>query len=258
MASHLNSDYTFHRKPRTLPLLRYNRLVFDLSKRSVKILVVLSLLTLFTATINYSKSLSQNSTKLPPDLEKEHKFLKWINRWKERFPQIEADTFKKSDDGEIISSTNPRYTFSDVNMENVKEEISKIIKEDGKYTVVAPDKLQYIDFRAFVSEDKNPATSYVYYFGIRDNKTLKGPLFECKKTNCWFDRAFFLTPDLLYIPEVEEKIYPEQPDRCKTTGVCAYELFLHELDLKGNKRTTFVSSQLLTDFTKIQKTLEDY
>jgi hypothetical protein len=232
---------------------------FGFSKKIKIVLSVLLLLILIGASKNVVESINTNVAKLPKDLETEHKFLKWINRWKERFPQIGADSFKAVDDGEIFSSTNPRFTFRDINTEVDKEEIEKASDLDSKYIIISPDKLQFVDFRRYFTEAKEPTSSYVYYYGERQNETtIFGPLFECKRTNCWFDRGFFLTPDLAYFPEVREKVYPEEPERCSVNKICSYELFIHEFDFKKNKRTSYVSDQLLTDFDKIQKTLEDY
>lgn len=231
---------------------------YMLSTFSVKVKIAFSfliLLVLIGATINYSKSLEQNSTKLPTGLEETHKFLKWINRWKERFPQIDADSFKKVDDGEIISSTNPRYTFKAINLDEVKAEIQKV--KDDKYVVVAPDKLQYLKFNEFYITPPEASSSYVYYYGIRDNKIVAGPIYECKKTKCYFDRPFFQTPDLFYLPEVEEEIDTKDPDRCARVNICTYRLFLHEFDLKKNNRNTFESNKILTDFKEITEVLKD-
>ncbi len=234
-------------------------MLFGFSKKIKVILFVLLLLITVGAGNNIAKSINTNVAKLPKELETQHKFLKWINRWKERFPQIGADSFKAVDDGEIFSSTNPRFTYEAFNQERVAQEVKTADELDSKYIVIAPDKLQFVDFRRYFLETKEASSSYVYYYGKRQNDTtIFGPLFECKRTNCWFDRVFFENPDLAYIPEVREKIYAEEPDRCLLKKICSYELYLHEFDFKKNKRTSYVSDQLLTDFEKIQKTLEDY
>lgn len=217
------------------------------------IFFILVLLVVGIASINTYKSFQQNNAKLPAGLETQHKFSRWIGKWKERFPQVEADAFKKVDDGEIISSTNPRYTVSDVDLEFVKAEVAKV--SGDKYSVIAPDKLQYLSFRKNFNPDNNPLTNYVYYYGIRDNKVFSGPMYECKKTQCWYDRPFFEGPDLFYLPEIQLKVYED--DRCSSEGICAYEMFLHEFDLKANKRNTYVSTQLLTNLDKVKETLED-
>lgn len=217
--------------------------------------ILLIFFVLSAASLNYLQSLKINSEKLPLGLESEKRYQGWIRRWKDKFPQIESDTFKKIDDGEIISSTNPRYSFSETDWDDVKTTIETAKK--NKYNVIAPDKNQYLNFRSYFSDTKEASSSYVYYFGVRENKTISGPIYECKKTNCYFDRPFFLNPDLFYMAEVEEKLYPDAPNRCKNEGICSYELLMHEFNLKKNKRTTFRSSQLLTDFKKIQSTLDD-
>lgn len=206
------------------------------------------------AVINYTSSLNQNDEKLPPELETGHKYTKWINKWKERFPQIESDTFKRVDGGEVISSTDPRYTFTTPIVEEVRLEVNKF--KDDKFVVVAPDKLQYLGFRKATIEN-DARTSFVYYYGIRDNKLLTGAIYECKKNKCWYDRPFFEGPDLFYLPEIQEKIYKDDPERCKREKICAYELYLHEFDLKKNRRTTYRSTQLLTNFSKIEETIND-
>ncbi|OGC50084.1 hypothetical protein A2716_01290 [candidate division WWE3 bacterium RIFCSPHIGHO2_01_FULL_40_23] len=218
-------------------------------------LFTLVLLVLTGAVLNYSESLKHNSEKLPPGLEEKHKFRKWIGKWKDEFPQLEADTFKQIDDGEIISSTNPRYTVEELNLEKVQTEIAKYKGE--RYVVIAPDKLQLLNFRVFFSNNKEATSSYVYYFGIRDDKVLHGPIYECKKTSCYFDKPFFEGPDLFYLPEVEEKVIPNKAMKGATSTPAVYELYLHEFDLKANKRKTYISTQLLTDFSKIQEVLED-
>ncbi len=217
--------------------------------------LLLIVFVLFAASINYLSSLKTNSEKLPLGLESEKRFQGWIRRWKDKFPQIESDTFKKIDAGEIISSTNPRYSFSETDWDDVKLQIETAKKE--KYNVISSDKNQYLNFRSYFLESKEASSSYVYYYGVRENKLITGPIYECKKTNCWFDRPFFLNPDLFYMAEIQEKLYPDAPDRCKKENICSYELYMHEFDLKKNKRTTFVSSQLLTNFNKIQETLDD-
>lgn len=216
---------------------------------------ILIFLTLLVAVINVSKSQQQNNAKLPTGLETKHKFLKWIDKWKDRFPQLEADSFKMVDDGEIISSTNPRYTFSSANLDVVNAEVLKF--KDDKFKVIAPDKLQYLDFKSNFNKDGSPLTSYVKYYGIRENRLLTGPIYECKKTKCWYDRPFFEGPDLFYLPEIQEKINKLQPEKCAKENICSYEVLLHEFDLKANKRTTYASTQLLTDFKRVQEALED-
>ena len=225
------------------------------SKKAKISLVALCLLVVGGAATNYSQSLRANNAKLPEGLTDEPKYLKWIDKWQDRFPQLESDYFKKVDDGEIISSTNPRYTFSEPNLEALFAEIE--LRKTDKYTVISPDKEQFLTFRNWSTETKEATSSYVYYRGMRDNKELSGPIYVCRKTDCYFDRPFFLTPDLFYLPEVQLKVYPDNPTRCEQEGLCSYELFLHEFNLKTNKRNTFVSSQLLTDFSEVEETLED-
>src|SRR3990167_8559965 len=114
------------------------------SKKAKITFTALTLLVLTGASINVFKSFQHNTQKLPLELEQERKFVKWIGRWKERFPQVGGDTFKMVDDGEIISSANPRYTFVDKNLDAVTAEIKRVAGD--KYVVVAPDKLQYLNF----------------------------------------------------------------------------------------------------------------
>lgn len=233
--------------------------MFSFSRKVKVVLAILVLLLVIGASKNTVESINYNVKKLPKELETKHKFLKWINRWKERFPQIGADNFKEVDDGEIFSSANPRFTFTDVDKTKTKSLVKDIEDQELKYVVVSPDKLQYVDFRKYFTETKESTSSYVYYYGIRNGETtIEGPLFECKKTKCWFDRPFFQTSDLAYFPEIREKVYAEEPERCPVKGVCSYELYLHEFDFSKNKRTSYKSTELLTDFEKIQKTLEDY
>lgn len=230
-------------------------MIRTLNRKTIVALVLASLFVCIAAAQNFNKSLQHKSQKLPEKLETQQKYQKWVNRWKERFEQVQADNFKKVDDGEIISSTSRRYKFSDVNTEEVTEEISKV--KGDKYTVIAPNKLEYLTFRAYSTPSKEATSSYIYFYGIRDDKVLSGAMYECKRTSCWFDRPFFLNPDLFYIAEIQEKIYPEEPNRCQDKKICVYQLFLHQFDLKTNTRTTFALSELLTDLERIQQVLDD-
>ncbi len=225
---------------------------------SIKVKITLFILTLFIfigAFINYSDSLKRNEEKLPLNLEPNRKYQKWVNKWKERFPQIEADHFKKVDDGEIISSANPRYSITEKNLPELQAKIEGV--KDNKLVVVSPDKQQYLSFREYFTATKEATSSYVYYYGLRDDRTISGPIYECKRTKCYFDRPFFINSDIFYLPEVQLKVYPDKPSQCEIDKICTYELFLHEFDLKKNNRNTFVSSELLTDFHEIEEALND-
>lgn len=229
--------------------------MFDFSKRVYLTLGFLLVLVLVGAGINFSESMQQNYEKLSLDVEKNGKFIKWINKWKERFPQVEADTFKRVDKGEIISSTNPRYSFKTLDANELMAETEKIRKD--KFSVVSPNKEAFVTFRKYFSEANLPEESFVYFYGARDGKLISGPIYECKKTKCYFDRPFFIDSDVFYLPEIQEKVYEEEPDRCKLERICVYEMFLHEFDLKKNFRYTYVSTQLLTDFHEVEEALND-
>jgi len=216
---------------------------------------------LFTAVIlliiggvysNVKEQQSVDDSKLPPKVEDERSFQRWITNLKNKDIEVKADEFRLLEKNEIYNSK--WIKVSSIDEEGKKEEFERTIAEnkDIKHIVFSPSEREFLDYRNQVKETISPngepyKENEVRFYGQKEDKILEARILDCSaRANCYFDRAYFLSNDLFVITEFSRNIDKKDTTTpvCPINQVCTYTIKLHLVDLINNARYIYESKPL--------------
>lgn len=210
-------------------------------------------LTIAGATaVNYKQDKDVDRTKIPPKLELNKSFQKWITNLKNKGLTIEADEFRLKEENEIYNSQ--WMTVYNIDETEVKTQYDiNILKYiDTKKVVYSPSDRQFIDYR---NEPRNGySANQIHYYGLRDDKLLDARLLDCSTgLNCYFDRAYFLDNDVFLVSEISRNLNKraENIPVCLPTDVCTYTIKIHLVDLNKNSRLVYESKPFNTNLSQL-------
>lgn len=206
----------------------------------------LGLLIMCGVYLNYSQKLKVDRSKLPRYVEDHKNFQKWITNHKNKDINLEADNFRLLEESEVYNTKRLKlYPVTDIAMlEKYKQELER------QQTIVdkriSPNKKQLVnyeyDYRLGIS-NTTYLPSDVWYLGIRGDRIIENKLLSCNvKANCIFDRAFFISDDIIVVSEIMRDIdtdttYPP----CALNEKCTYKVRLNVMDIAKNSNLIYES-----------------
>lgn len=216
--------------------------------------ILVAIISISIAVGVYSNVLEQKSidrSKLPQKVEENNGFQRWITNLKKKEIETEADEFRLIEENEVYNTKWMKVYSADD--EKMSKEYEKILENNRNIekVIYSPSDRIFIDFR-FEPRDGYDAGE-VRYFGQSDDKIIDLRALGCKnKTNCYFDRGYFLENDLFVVSELSLSLNENQ--RCKRNEECLYTFKIHVVDLKHNKRLIYES---LEKKLILEKTIPD-
>jgi len=208
-----------------------------------KILLAIILLSVAGGVfLNIKQQASIDRSKLPTKVEEDRLFQRWITNIKNNDFEIEADEFKLKEESEIYNTTwMTVYSSDDPKQMELYE---KTIEENKGLNKVIfnPNERVFIDYRN-VPRGKLMANE-VRLYGLKEDKILDARILDCStKSNCYFDRAYFLDNDVFVISEFSRDINKRDPAvaACSVTEMCTYTIKIHIVDMIHNKRLVYES-----------------
>ena len=208
-----------------------------------KILLAIILLSVAGGVfLNIKQQASIDRSKLPTKVEEDRLFQRWITNIKNNDFEIEADEFKLKEESEIYNTTwMTVYSSDDPKQMELYE---KTIEENKGLSKVVfnPNERIFIDYRN-IPRGKLMANE-VRLYGLKEDKILDARILDCStKSNCYFDRAYFLDNDVFVISEFSRNV--DKRDNtvglCDINLVCSYTIKVHVIDIIHNKRWVYES-----------------
>ena len=208
-----------------------------------KILLAIILLSVAGGVfLNIKQQASIDRSKLPTKVEEDRLFQRWITNIKNNDFEIEADEFKLKEESEIYNTTwMTVYSADDPKQVELYE---KTIEENKGLNKVVfnPNERIFIDYRN-IPRGKLMANE-VRLYGLKEDKILDARILDCStKSNCYFDRAYFLDNDVFVISEFSRNV--DKRDNtvglCDINLVCSYTIKVHVIDIIHNKRWVYES-----------------
>ncbi len=220
------------------------------------ILCLVVLLTFVGAGMNLHKQRSVDKTKLPAKVDENKGFHRWITNLKNKgLTDIEADEFELLEENEIYNTKWIR--INSIDEPGKKEEYeAKILSrqqeviegEDAKPikgVAFSPSEEIFIDYRNIGRDGYKP--NEVQLYGLKEDKIVDARIVDCsERANCYFDRGYFLSNDLLVVTEFSRNFDKKAEDVpvCNLNDTCTYTIKLHMIDLINNKRLVYESDPL--------------
>lgn len=191
---------------------------------------------------NLHEQAEKDRSKLPPKVEDSRYFQRWITNLKNKDIPMEADDFKLIDEVEIYNTRWMKVTPYDDNAS--KEAFDQNIQAHKNIAkvVFSPSEREYLDYRP-LERDGYKANEASFY-GLKDTKVIDMRMAECSiRTNCYFDRGYFLSNDLLVLTEFSRNIPKNDTTAppCGTNEKCTYSVKLHLIDMINNRRSIYES-----------------
>ncbi len=108
--------------------------------------------------------------------------------------------------------------------------------------VFNPNERIFIDYRNIPRGKLMANVNRLY--GLKEDKILDARILDCStKSNCYFDRAYFLDNDVFVISEFSRNV--DKRDNtvglCDINLVCSYTIKVHVIDIIHNKRWVYES-----------------
>lgn len=193
----------------------------------------------------YSNVMEQKSvdrSKIPPKVEDDSAFQRWITNLKNNDIKIAADDFRLLEEVEIYN-TKWMKVYS-IEEKGRQEEYDRIIAEhkDTEDVVFSPSERLFLDYRNISRNGYN--SNEVHFYGLRDDKIIDARILDCSiRANCIFDRAYFLDNDVFVITEISRNIDKKDitTETCLPSESCTYTFKLHLVDLINNSRLIYES-----------------
>lgn len=191
---------------------------------------------------NIKEQKALDRSKLPPKVELDRMFQRWITNVKNKGLNIEADEFRLKEDNEIYNTT--WMTVKSIDDPVEKDLFEKTLEEskDIKKIVFSPNERVFVDYRNIPRG--NVLANEVRLYGLKEDKIIDARVLDCSvRANCYFDRAYFLDNDVFVITEFSRDIDKKDTTTplCSVDELCTYTVKLHLIDLVHNKRLVYVS-----------------
>lgn len=207
--------------------------------------------------ININKQLSVDQSKIPEKVEESSGFQRWITNLKNNdLEQIDADEFRLIEENEIYN-TKWLKIYSIENAEKLADfETQAESLKETPMVAFSPSERVFVDYRDIARSGYKPNEAHLY--GIRDNNIIDARILDCsERANCYFDRAYFLTNDLLVISEFSRNINKKDKETplCPVEEECTYSIKLHVIDLINNQRLVYESEPFDVVLAKLKPEL---
>lgn len=203
----------------------------------------------------YEKNLVDH-TKLPPKVEDENKFQRWITNLRNNDINVGADDFKLVEENEIYNTKWMKvYSIDEPGRREEYDQYIASLRETPK-VVFSPSDRELLDIRPTERDGYKP--NEVHYYGLKEDKIIDARIVDCSvRANCYFDRAYFLSNDVFIITEISRNINKkdEQAPLCAETESCTYTYKLHLVDLINNKRYVYESEPFDTILAELKPEL---
>lgn len=205
-----------------------------------------------TVYINISKQLAVDRSKIPEKVELNKGFQKWITNLKNKGLDINADDFRLLEENEIYNTK--WMTVHSLDEEGMQKTFDNEIKshENIKKIVFSPSNRQFIDYRNENRDGYHP--NEIHYYGLREDKVVDARILDCSaRSNCYFDRAYFLDNDVFVVSELSRTINKKDATTplCSVDEICNYSFKLHVIDLNRNSRLIYESKPFDTIMSKL-------
>lgn len=207
--------------------------------KNIKYLCIfgLAISTLLVVKINVNNKRAEDASKLPKEIVESKSFIRWITNAKNKGADIDSDEFRLQEEYEVFSVTNIRVYSLDKPENNIllKETLAQYPNE--KKVVFSPNRKMFLDYR----DSPTGIDPTVRIFGLRGNKIIDSRVVQCfDKNNCYFDRAYFLTDDLLVVHEISTAAHGMS---CTRASICKLTFKTHVVNLSDNKVKTYYSKE---------------
>ncbi len=227
-------------------------------KKHLDILLVVTILVLTGVGVyqNILKQKAVDRSKIPPKVELNKGFQRWITNVKNKDIDISADDFKLKEENEIYNTK--WMTVASMDDTGKKEEFEKVIAvhKDTKKVVFSPSEREFIDYRNETRDGY--LANEVHFYGQKEDKIVDAKLLTCStNANCYFDRAYFLDNDVFVISEFSRNIDKKDQNvvTCAFDQMCTYTVKVHVIDLINNSRLVYESKPFEMNMSIMQKEL---
>ncbi len=209
--------------------------------KKLKVLTTTFLFLLVGAGVylNLQRKAAIDTSRIPSKLEEERNFQRWITNAKNKEILVEASEFMLTKEVEIYNTRWIEvYSIDEPGVRETFEETLDKYKDIDK-VVFSPSERIFLDYRNI--NRGNYKAHEVHLYGQKEDKIIDARILECyTKTNCYFDRAYFLDNDVFVVHEIS---LADPSDRCSTKENCSYTFKIHLVDLINNKRWIYESEE---------------
>lgn len=215
-----------------------------MNKLNAFLIFLIFALVISGVALNTIEKNSIDQSKLPEKVESNPNFQRWITNLKNKgLDEIEADKFVFKEENEIFNTKWVKvYSADDAQI--IEEYSQKLVEhKDLKKVVYSPSERLYLDFRPEERDGYLP--NEVSFYGQLDDKVLDARIVDCStRSNCYFDRAYFIENEIFVITEISRNIDKKLDliEECGADESCEYTFKLHFVDLKNNQRLVYESN----------------
>ncbi len=206
-----------------------------------------SLLFLFVGGgvyLNLREKAAIDNSKIPPKVEEDRSFQRWITNAKNKDIPIEADEFRLAEENEIYNTRWMKvYSLDEPGRE---EEFEQTLEANRNidHIIFSPSDRIFLDYRNIKRGDYK--AHEVHLYGQNEDKIIDARILECyNNNNCYFDRAYFLDNDVFVVHEFS---LANKVDLCPKDETCSYTFKVHLVDLINNKRWIYESNEKPLEF----------
>lgn len=206
-------------------------------------------------SVNIQKQYSIDRSKIPPKLEANGKFQKWLTNNKNKNIPLEADNLRFIEDSNIFNTiwTSTMSIDDETNKKFFDENITALSKfEESEFS---PNEREVVNYTDGVRFGYNP--NEVFFYGLREDKVLQTRIVKCElESNCYFHRAGFLDNHVFFISEVSLHDFDkDNPLTCQPSQTCSYSFRVHLIDLNNNSIITYRSDPFDSTLDYLKKEL---
>ena len=207
--------------------------------RNLKYLCIFGLIisTGLVVKVNVDNKRAEDASKLPKEVVESKSFIRWITNAKNKGADIDSDEFRLREEYETFSVTNVKVYSLDKPENNalLKETLAQNANE--KRVVFSPNGKMLLDYR----DSPTGINPTIRIFGLRGNKIVDSQIIRCfDQNNCYFDRAYFLTDDLLVVHEISTAAHGMS---CTRANICKLTFKTHVVNLADNKIKSYYSKE---------------
>lgn len=215
------------------------------------VLTFLLLVFVFAAAYsNYAQKRAVDESKLPPYVENNKYFQKWITNHKNKDINLEADEFRLFEENEVYNTARIIvYPITDeVHVKAYKEYLEN--SENNKNARFSPDKSQVVEFThalRFGISGRDFKPQELLYLGKRGDRVIENKLLQCStRALCYIDRAYFINDDIVvastFTLASENSTVPVAP--CDYSQECEYIVTLYVMNIADNSALVYKSLPL--------------
>lgn len=201
---------------------------------------------------NTIKKSAVDHSRIPGKVELSKGYQRWITNIKNKDFKVDTKDFELKEENEVYNSKWVKvYSLEEP---GIREQLGTVLAQlkDVDKVVFSPSGRELLDYRNTLRDGYN--TNEVRFYGQKEDKVLDARILDCSiRTNCYFDRAYFLDNDVFVISELSRAVDKKDLNFpiCLVSDACEYTFKEHLIDLINNKRYVYESKPFTITLTDV-------